>query len=147
MKKQLLFLLALFACVGLFAQEVDPASEAYSADYQLDAAPADWFFTAGVSYRNFDKPKFKVTGGGAFNDMLSLNGSLVSPTNENLAAAVQEKLGFVRDTGVTRLTFASGSSTGATSTGKYAFTEKLKVLSSLIGDMLSLMVPASMRFR
>ncbi|MBQ4479666.1 MAG: hypothetical protein II943_03405 [Victivallales bacterium] len=137
MKKQLLFLLALFACVGLFAQDAAPAPEADAADYQLEAAPADWFFTAGVAFRNFDKPKFKVSGGGSFTDLLSLNGSLVQPTNENLAAAVRDKLGTVRDTGVTRLTFASGSSSGATSTGKYAFTEKLGGTIGIFGSIWS----------
>ena len=137
MKKHLLFLLALFACVGLFAQEAESAPEADSADYQLDAAPADWFFTAGVSFRNFDKPEFKVTGGGSFTDLLSLKGSLVSPTNENLAAAVKDKLGTVRPTGVTRLTFASGSSSDATSTGSYSDAEKLGGTIGVFGSVWS----------
>lgn len=126
MKKHLFFFLALFACVGLFAQEAESVPAAENAEgYELEAAPADWYFTAGVSFRNFDKPKFKVTGGGSFTDMLSLNGSLVEPTNDNLAAAVKSKLGAVRPTGVTRLTFASGSSSGATSEGSYSFAEQL----------------------
>ena len=125
MKKSLLFLFSLLACAALFAQDAAPVSDAEADGYELAPAPVDWYFSAGLSFRNFDKPKFKVTGGGEFADLLSLDGSLVEPTNANLAAAVREKLGSVRDTGVTRLTFASGSSTGGSSKGSYSKTEKL----------------------
>ena len=139
MKKHLLFLLSLIACAGLFAQEAEPAApEANSDGYELAEAPADWYFTAGVSFRNFDKPKFKVTGGGEFTDLLSLNGGLVEPTNANLDAAVHSKLGdVIRDTGMTRLTFASGSSSGATSEGSYSDAEKLGGTIGVFGSLWS----------
>ncbi len=129
MKKQILFLLSLVACAALFAQEAAPAAEsapvADAEAYELAPAPVDWYFSAGLSFRNFDKPKFKVTGGSDFDNLLSLNGTLVEANDANLAAAVKSKLGAVRDTGVTRLTFASGSSANARSTGSYADAEKL----------------------
>ena len=133
MKKQLLFLLSLVACAALFAQEAAPAADAEG--YELAPAPADWFFSVGLSYRDFDQPKFKVGGGDDFADLLSLNGTLVEPTNSNLSQAVRDKLGTVRDTGVTRLTFVSGSVGGGSSKGSYADQEKL---GGTLGTSLSL---------
>ena len=134
MKKSLLFFLSLLACVAVFAQDA-AAPEAEAEGYELAPAPVDWYFSAGLSFRAFDKPKFKVSGGGEFTDLLSLNGSLVEATNANLASAVKEKLGAVRDTGVTRLTFASGASSGGSSKGSYSKFEQLGGTLGIYGNI------------
>ncbi len=139
MKKSLLFLLSLAVCVSLFAQEAAPEATADDAEISA-AAPADWFFSVGVAYRKFDRPKFKVVtniSADLEDTMLVLNGQLVSIDNTNMAAAAQAAGYRTGRAGVGELTFANITGGGgvATSKGSYSKSENL---GGTIGGSLNL---------
>lgn len=139
MKKTFLFLLSLLASAAIFAQEAAPAA----ADSEVAVASApdrDWHLSVGLSYRKFDKPKFKVITnlGADLNDtMLVLHGQLVPNTESNRAAAAQAEGYRINRPGVGELTFANitGETGNATSKGTYSTAENL---GGTIGGSLSL---------
>lgn len=146
-------LLSLLSACGLYA--ANAAAQAGTASAAGEAMPAaeaavepvpaeyasDWHFSAGVSYRNFRSPRFKSSAKtSSFQGYLvNEDGSVVAPSQDNMADAWSAAGGSTQQPGVRRFSFADyqGGRVAAAAKGDYGKGEEVAPLLSVGTDFWS----------